>query len=234
MARSGYFRGICGKTAIESVTASRLCQLDGASGSSLKVRMDQDLESTFREDYAGLCRYAYRIVSDPDDAAEVVQETFLRFHRMRDQRGSAPDRVLLYRVARNLAIDCLRRKQTRRRHLERHAHVLVLPQAESTEERLIEQERRRQLHKALQCLKPRDVEAITLRSEGLSYSDIALVLDLHPGSVGPTITRALRKLRDAYLALSQEGEDPSRRVKAAETPLTESERPFRIRTRSAG
>jgi|SRR5689334_3005152 len=165
--------------------------------------MDNDLESVFRENYSGLCRYAYRIVSDPDDAAEIVQETFLRFHRMRDHDSSAPDRVLLYRVTRNLAIDCLRRKQTRRRHLEFNAHVLVIPAAESTEEQLIAQECREQLHRALQSLKPRDVETITLRSEGHSYNDIALILDIPPASVGPTVTRALRKLRDAYLALPQ-------------------------------
>jgi RNA polymerase sigma-70 factor (ECF subfamily) len=199
--------------------------------------MDKDLELIFREDYAGLCRYTCRIVSNPDDAVEIVQETFLRFHRMRARYTSAPDRVLLYRIARNLAIDCLRRGQTRKRQMELHGHILVMPVVESTEEQLMAQESREQLRLALQSLKPKDAECLTLRNEGHCYVDIALILDIHPGSVGPTITRALRKLRNAYLALTEKPEctaGPSTRDKHTRTDTLVGESALRFRVRSTG
>ncbi len=195
--------------------------------------MDRDLESAFREDYSSLCRYVYRIIADPEDAAEIVQETFLRFHRMRAKCGQACDRVLLYRVARNLAIDCLRRRQTRKRHHDAETRILEMPTVESTEDTLMGQELRDQLQIALRSLKPKEAEAVILRYEGHSYGDIALILEIQPNSVGPMITRGLGKLREAWAAISDGSELTVRIAPATDAPAERKSRPG-TRTRSAG
>ena len=168
--------------------------------------IDNEFDSLVRREYEGLCRYAWRIVHNPEDATEIVQETFLRFHRMRATEEAPRQiqiRVLLYRVTRNLAIDCMRRRITRRRFEESSARVLIMPVRESAEQELLADERHGQLREALKRLKPKEVECLALKSEGHSYGDIALILNIHAGSVGPTITRALRRLRTAYLDLTR-------------------------------
>ena len=166
--------------------------------------LDRELEALFGREYAGLCRYAYRIVKDPEDAADVVQETFLRFCRIWRAEGvRVADRALLYSLARNLAIDCERRARTRQRLAPAAGNLLVMPAARSPEEACLEQERRTQLKEALGTLNPRELGCLTLRHNGLSYQEIAKALAVNPGSIGPTIARALRKLRDTYAALSK-------------------------------
>jgi RNA polymerase sigma-70 factor (ECF subfamily) len=43
-----------------------------------------------------------------------------------------------------------------------------------------------------------------MREEGLSYEEIATALDLSLGSVGTTLSRARRRLMEAYEALQAE------------------------------
>jgi RNA polymerase sigma factor (sigma-70 family) len=46
-------------------------------------------------------------------------------------------------------------------------------------------------------LSPREVECVRLRTEDLSYEEIARVLGLQPGTVGALLTRAHGKIRKA-------------------------------------
>jgi RNA polymerase sigma factor (sigma-70 family) len=166
--------------------------------------LDRELEALFEREYAGLCRYAYRIVNHPEDAADIVQETFLRFCKVwREEGVRVADRALLYSLARNLAIDCARRTQTRQRLAPAAGNLLVMPAARSPEQACLDRERRDQLKEVLGTLNPRELGCLTLRHNGLSYQEIAKALTVNPGSVGPTIARALRKLRDTYAALSK-------------------------------
>jgi RNA polymerase sigma-70 factor (ECF subfamily) len=47
----------------------------------------------------------------------------------------------------------------------------------------------------LNCLSPREEEAILLRASGLDYSEIAAELGLSSGTVGTLLSRALRKMQ---------------------------------------
>jgi RNA polymerase sigma-70 factor (ECF subfamily) len=53
---------------------------------------------------------------------------------------------------------------------------------------------------ALDTLSPRDREALLLKAEGFSYDEIARTVGLAPGAVGTTLSRARRKLVEAYRA----------------------------------
>jgi RNA polymerase sigma-70 factor (ECF subfamily) len=57
-----------------------------------------------------LYRFARHLVHDPDEAEDLVQETFLRAYRTRARfRGDAPVRVWLRRILHNVAVDRARR-----------------------------------------------------------------------------------------------------------------------------
>ena len=54
---------------------------------------------------------------------------------------------------------------------------------------------------AVGALAERDRDALLMREEGLSYEEIAAALELSVGSVGTTLSRARRRLMEAYEAL---------------------------------
>ena len=64
--------------------------------------------------------------------------------------------------------------------------------------------------KAVDALAERDRLALLMREEGLDYNEIAEALGLSAGSVGTTLSRARRRLVEAYEAL-QRGQDERER-----------------------
>jgi RNA polymerase sigma-70 factor (ECF subfamily) len=52
--------------------------------------------------------------------------------------------------------------------------------------------------RAVEALAERDRLALLMREEGLSYDEIAVALELSPGSVGTTLSRARRRLVQVY------------------------------------
>lgn len=77
------------------------------------------------------------------------------------------------------------------------ADVVPLPVDRSDDERLA--------RAALEELGERDREALLMREEGLDYGEIAAALELSIGSVGTTLSRARRRLVEAYESLRARG-----------------------------
>ena len=161
-----------------------------------------DVDLLFREHYAGLVRYLSRRLGDRDWAEEIAQETFVR--AMRQSALTSP-RSWLYAVATNLVRDEMRRDARRRQRLEelvaearaQERDVVQLPVERDDDDRLA--------RAALEQLGERDREALLMREEGLDYVEIAAALELSVGSVGTTLSRARRRLVEAYEALRAAG-----------------------------
>jgi RNA polymerase sigma factor (sigma-70 family) len=159
-------------------------------------------EEFCRREYPAVYRYTYARVGNPDEAQEVLQESFLTFYRML-VGGEVREhpRALLFRLARNLAIDVVRRRATRDSFARQAAGGTVIvfaPPSQTPEEILLEKERRRCADEALARLSSRDQECLALRRSGLTYREIAEALGLNPHSVGQTISRALHRFEQAY------------------------------------
>ncbi|MGH7721071.1 MAG: sigma-70 family RNA polymerase sigma factor [Gemmatimonadaceae bacterium] len=162
---------------------------------------DLDVERLFRTYHATLVRYLTRRLGDSDWAEEVAQETFVRAVR---QESIVNERAWLFTVANNLVRDEARKDARRRRHLEllrEQARDEVLEPEPTTLERAQEAAMAR---KAMEALAERDRLALLMREEGLDYTEIAQALDLSVGSIGTTLSRARRRLVDAYEALQEE------------------------------
>ena len=175
--------------------SSEICNPDGDHLS--------DIDRLFRTYNAPLVRYLTRRLGDRDWAEEVAQETFLRALR---QESLTNERAWLFAVATNLVRDEARKASRQRRHLallaEEERETSVEP-AETTLERAQEAALAR---KAIDALAERDRLALLMREEGLDYSEIAEALELSPGSVGTTLSRARRRLVESYEALQSERE----------------------------
>lgn len=154
-----------------------------------------EVEQFCRDEYAGLYRYAWTLLGNKEDALETVQESFLRFHRMwRAGAIREHDRALLFRLARNVAIDLQRRTHTTERL--QPDNVLVFPP--TPEEVLLEKEAQQRATQALSQLSEKEQKCLALRYGGLSYSEIAQVLQLSSNSIGPMMARALRRFQQRY------------------------------------
>jgi RNA polymerase sigma-70 factor (ECF subfamily) len=161
----------------------------------------QDVDRLFRTYHDPLVRYLTRRLGDRDWAEEVAQETFLRALR---QETIVSERAWLFAVATNLVRDEARKDARRRRHLallvEQERDTVVEPET-TTIERAQEAALAR---KAVDALAERDRLALLMREEGLDYNEIAEALGLSAGSVGTTLSRARRRLVEAYEALQHE------------------------------
>ena len=153
-----------------------------------------------------------RLMSDPAEAPDIVQEVFLKvFRNIGSFRGGSSLKTWIYRIAVNEAYN-------HRRWFSRHQRQEVALTAEegaaNYEDNLADPgqspydyaadcETRALLETALDKLNPRFRAAVVLRDiEDLSYEDIASVLNVSLGTVKSRILRgreALRKVLEGRL-----------------------------------
>ena len=160
--------------------------------------MPEDLADVYRSTYRSLVRFLYRKVWDAERAEDLAQEAFARalVHKPENARG------WLFVVAANMARDDARKAARERRHL---TLLKAEPGAGSKEldEEIDADTQRTQVRAALDQLTPRDREALLLWDAGMSYDEIATQTGLARGAIGTTLSRARRRLVEAYDAGSE-------------------------------
>jgi RNA polymerase sigma-70 factor (ECF subfamily) len=156
---------------------------------------DQAFEAFFHERYERIIRVVARVVRDPARAEEIAVEAFWKLWRSsktQDEQAGG----WLYRTAVRLALDDLRR------HARRLRSELAMDgsaMAPGPEQAHAEDEAREQVRQTLAALDSRSAEMLLMRSNGLSYSEVATALDLNPASVGTLLTRAQQAFRKEYV-----------------------------------
>jgi RNA polymerase sigma-70 factor (ECF subfamily) len=160
------------------------------------------LSALFKAYHVPLVRFLTRRLGDRDWAEELAQETFVRALK---QDEIASERSWLFAVASNLVRDEARREARERKRQEvlraqAEAESSVEPAATSMERA----EDRALARQAIEMLGERDRDALLMREEGLGYEEIAEALGLSVASVGTTLSRARRRLMEAYESLQQE------------------------------
>ena len=140
---------------------------------------------------AELFAYAKSIIHGEDGALDAVQESFLRyFVEVSYGRHVKNPRAWLYRVLRNYLLDRICSAAVKREALlaETDKMVELKPGADA----MIEQAQ--MADQITSLLTGREMECLRLRSEELSYEEIASVLGVRPGTVSALLTRAHKKL----------------------------------------
>lgn len=154
---------------------------------------------------------ALRMLRDPDDAREILQETFLKvYDNLEKFRGEAHLSTWIYRIAMNEALMRIRKYKHRPRPLEitdedgERREIDVEDWAPRPVERLLTKELGGELDRAIALL-PEDYRgAFLLRDvEGLSNEQIAKAMQLSVPAVKSRIHRArvfLRNELSSYFA----------------------------------
>jgi RNA polymerase sigma factor (sigma-70 family) len=159
------------------------------------AEFDQQFATLFDAEYRRLFRYLDRLSGDPELAADLVQDTFVRLYR----RHALPDRPLawLVTVAMNLFRNAHGMKHRRARLLTPDRAALIHSETEVSNDAADVGDRMR-VRAALDALPKRDAQLLLLRAEGYSYGDIATVMHLNETSVGTLLARAKRNFCNAY------------------------------------
>jgi RNA polymerase sigma-70 factor, ECF subfamily len=160
--------------------------------------------------------FLFRYTGDFRTSEDLAQEAFLRvFKKIQDFDSRAKFSTWLYTIASNLAKDEFKR---RARHPARSLDwksgagdtTRDMPQAKADttssfpEARLVKDEVRLNVNKALDLLDAHDREILVLKDvQGLSYEEIAEILGLPMGTVKSRISRARTAFKDVWKKLGE-------------------------------
>lgn len=149
-----------------------------------------------------------RIVRDPEEARDMSQETFLKIYRnFRHFRGESSLKTWVCRIAVNQALNSQRWWKRRHRAETSSLDEQFDDQRESLGARLVSpgntpeadalaHERQAQLERAVGGLKSDFRIAVAMRDiEGMSYEEIASILEISLGTVKSRIARGREMLR---------------------------------------
>lgn len=152
----------------------------------------------------------FRMVRDREASEDLAQDTFIKVLNHIDKyRPEFKLSSWLFKIANNVAIDYLRKRQLDTVSIDGSPHALSAAEVEATsfdvvarQESALEEMEARELgsaiERAIQGLRPEYRACIMLRHvEGRSYEEIAATLDLPLGTVKTYIHRARHQLRDA-------------------------------------
>ena len=150
---------------------------------------------------------AYGFVRNPEDALDLVQEVFVKVHRHLDSfQGTSSFYTWLYRITVNVSIDRVRREKNRRgveyddgvAHedaAESESPVVSTTTGISPARALSQKELAQKIEEATRMLSPAHMEILLLREvEGLSYEELAEVLDIPKGTVMSRLFHARQNL----------------------------------------
>ncbi len=151
----------------------------------------------------GVYAIALRMTGNPEDASDMTQEAFIKaYNSLQSFRGDSKFSVWLYRIASNVCLDFLRsrsRKPTVSLSVEddegEETQLDVADESQSPELLLERSLTRDAVQRGLQSLAPDYRQILLLREiQGLSYEEIADVLQIEVGTVKSRIFRARKRL----------------------------------------
>ncbi|MDO9152568.1 MAG: RNA polymerase sigma-70 factor [Paludibacter sp.] len=146
--------------------------------------------------YEPLCRYAYSILRDMDDAEDVVQKTFCKlWDQHEDLNIQSSINSYLYRIVHNDCLNTIHQKTSHQSH-----NLVYLSSSDgivnSTIEHIESSDLQKAIDLALAGLPPQCRRVFELsRMEQLSYSEIATQLNISTNTVENHISKALKLLR---------------------------------------
>ena len=133
------------------------------------------------------------LVRDGDDAEDIVQEAFLKAFKALDSFRGGDAKVWMLSIVRNTAMNFLRKRKSDT-SIDSGQPELA-DRSPDPEQGMLEEARREQVRLAIARLEPEFRETLVLRElEGLSYKEIATVLDVPAGTVMSRLSRARQRL----------------------------------------
>lgn len=153
-------------------------------------------ESTFRKYYAKLCRYAFSLVKDEDEAEEIVQTVFVNIWDKRTELAITLSlKSYLYRAVHNYCLNRIKHEQVRAVHKE-YTEYFHPKSHDSVTEVIHASELEDKIENAVSALPEQCQKVFRMsRFEEMKYQEIADMLGISIKTVENQIGKALKVLR---------------------------------------
>lgn len=175
--------------------------MDNNYYNDLAIKAVEDIEA-FNELYNYYFPRVYNFLfvrlKDTTSTDDVISEVFIKvfnnLSKYNGQRGSFS--TWLFRIAINQSTDYLRKIQSRKENTWEDFFDPAIPHYEEPEAKLLINERKQELLKAMENLKERDRYILELKYwSDLSNKEIADIMDISPANVGIILFRAIGSLK---------------------------------------
>jgi RNA polymerase sigma-70 factor (ECF subfamily) len=158
---------------------------------------------------------AYRMARNPQDAEDLIQETYLKAYKYYDKFEEGTNfKAWLFKILKNTFINSYRKKQQAPRQgdfaeiedaFETQVSEEVRQQHKNPEDRMLEGVLDADIQRAIRSLPPDYRMAVLLADlEDLSYKEIASVLDVPVGTVMSRLYRGRKQLEACLLKYARE------------------------------
>jgi RNA polymerase sigma-70 factor, ECF subfamily len=152
----------------------------------------------FDQMWQRLLRYCLGLRLPAQDGEEIIQEAFLAlFRHVREGKPRQNLRAWMFQVTHNLALKRREQDRRRRQNLIANGSLLEACRPADPEAELLASQRHSHLAGVWQALPEQDRACLVLRAEGLTYREIAEVLNTSLAGVSVSIARSLARFARA-------------------------------------
>ncbi|HKK45697.1 MAG TPA: RNA polymerase sigma-70 factor [Balneolaceae bacterium] len=155
-------------------------------------------EKLFLRLYEPLCNFAWRYVKSSHISEELVQDAFLAVWESRESLDKEKNiKTYLFQTVRNKALNHLKHQEVAEEH---NKHIEWLNSVSISQIHDFEEDSEfiKAAQEAIEDLPERACLIYKLnRKEGLTYKEIAEILDISPRTVESQMSRALKKLKQS-------------------------------------
>ncbi len=151
-----------------------------------------NIEQLYKKYYVQLYKFALKLTGCENVSNDLVQDVFVKAYDKRKILSSIENiRAWLYKILYNDFKNQYKRVKTFERII---SEIEDEPLIVDTEKLYDKNEIRSIVKKAIESFPERDRSMLLLYYNGLSYAEIADVLEMNPNSVGKTLARNISKL----------------------------------------
>jgi len=151
-------------------------------------------EKLYYNFYREIYQFAFQLSSSRPESEDLVQQTFMRLHKEFTKGVNLDNpRAWLYKVVLNLwrnKYNKSKMQQLNNTQFNWNEHNNQTPEIN-----FIKQEKRDLVFDCLAQLPEKDRDILLLYHDGLSYAEMAKILDMKYTSVGTTLSRSIKKLK---------------------------------------
>jgi RNA polymerase sigma-70 factor, ECF subfamily len=173
---------------------------DRGCGKGEDVAEIASFEQLVERHHAEIFAYVMRLTRNRGEAEDLCQETFFRAYRAFDRLdGDANHRAWLYKIATNATLNHIRRQRSGLRAVDnlRRSSPTTVPDLAA--ERVGQRDLLERVERAIESLPDKQRLALTQRKfAGLSYKEIAVLLDCSEDAARANVYQAIRKLREQF------------------------------------
>lgn len=146
----------------------------------------KNFDELYNKHYKSVYRLAIRFLNNKENAADITQDVFLYlYNKLNKNKNIENEKAWLYKVTSNLCLAFIRKNK----RIVRITRDTKNEMTEGNQSGL-------EVFSALKRLKESDRILLTFYNEGLSYKELAELTGIKFTSVGKTLSRALKRLKD--------------------------------------